>query len=643
MGIYSYNVGIEKENYSDICKSNEEQIRLIYEEINELKANEQDKIEELILTYEKLFEHKNPNEEDVINYLQLFLEKLKKKKIEKNDMQKMLNIYGVFISEDNFAKYFPEFSRVNSLTKINNLFELLKTDLNDDIDMKKRKEFIKQLYNLREEPIYNSKFKDAVNWENPELYLFVLYMNFVYALIKKADYYKENFSSMALQNKLVLEKQKEIYNSPIKELIDEFNIMKLCEGEFCKKYISYLHDFLKAVEKNYNKRFGNNLYWIKSEENRLIFEDYFQFLSSYNFKENNFFPITDFWQETFSPISDDEKKAIIKDINNSNQRTEYKMKFELNENNLLIKKNNVVINIIKDVNIYVFSNLISDLNNNYKPIHLDYYLNKNLKPNYYNTHLFVMKNKNIWKQMTVEILSSKAMSETQECLFTSNFIDILSDKTFLNKIIDNTKYFIYETNFAASTNLSTQRIYEYGLYMKDDNKDVSLLLYYAFNNISNIHEICGHININIQNIFSQNNTSFESPEIEKNNYDLYSTYAKNRKKESGETIEIELFGRKIVYLTIREALFSLDPMNYAKGKKYFKDKFKTCNKLKFQDIVNESTKETFFKKLGIDIDKIPDNIYISFPQKSPARINDETIFRREVLDHPIEFYYNLDK
>ena len=259
-------------------------------------------------------------------------------------------------------------------------------------------------------------------------------MNFVYALIKKADYYKENFSSMALQNKLVLEKQKEIYNSPIKELIDEFNIMKLCEGEFCKKYISYLHDFLKAVEKNYNKRFGNNLYWIKSEENRLIFEDYFQFLSSYNFKENNFFPITDFWQETFSPISDDEKKAIIKDINNSNQRTEYKMKFELNENNLLIKKNNVVINIIKDVNIYVFSNLISDLNNNYKPIHLDYYLNKNLKPNYYNTHLFVMKNKNIWKQMTVEILSSKTMAETQVCLFTSNFIDILSDKAFLNKI-----------------------------------------------------------------------------------------------------------------------------------------------------------------------------------------------------------------
>ena len=636
MGIYNYCFGIEKKNYSDICKLNEEKVQKIYEEINEIRADNKisNKIEELILSYEKLFEYKNPKEEDVINYLLLFVEKLKLKKIEKNDIQKMINIYGIFISEENFVKNFPGFSRVNTLTKNNKLFELLKSDLNDDIDMKKRKAFIKQIYDLKEEHIYNYKFKEAITWENPELYLFVLYISFIDTLIKKFDYYKEIFSSMALQNNLVLEKQKEIYKSATKELIDELKIMKLCEGEFCKIYISYLHDFLKAVEKNYNKRFGNNLNWIKLEENRLIFEDYFQFLSSHNFNENNFYSITNFWQETFSPISNDEKKKIIENINNSNKKIEYKMKFELNENDLLIKKNDNVINIIKDINIYVFSNLISDLDNNYKPIHLDYYLNKNLKPNYYNTHLFVMKNKNIWKQMTVEILSSKTMAETQVCLFTSNFIDILSDKAFLNKIIDNTKYFIYETNFSADINLSTQRIYEYGLYIKDYNQNISLLFFYAFNNISYILEIVGNININIQNIFCQNNKNFESPIIEKNN----SSYTSNKKKESEEMIEIELFGRIIDFLTIKEALFSLDPMNYAKGKKYFQDQFKICNDLKFQDIVNESSKETYFKKLGTDIDKLPDNIYISCPKKS-LRFNDETNFRRGVLDHPIEFYY----
>ena len=212
MGIYNYCFGIEKKNYSDICKLNEEKVQKIYEEINEIRADNKisNKIEELILSYEKLFEYKNPKEEDVINYLLLFVEKLKLKKIEKNDIQKMINIYGIFISEENFVKNFPGFSRVNTLTKINKLFELLKSDLNDDIDMKKRKAFIKQIYDLKEEHIYNYKFKEAITWENPELYLFVLYISFIDTLIKKFDYYKEIFSSMALQNNLVLEKQKEI-------------------------------------------------------------------------------------------------------------------------------------------------------------------------------------------------------------------------------------------------------------------------------------------------------------------------------------------------------------------------------------------------------------------------------------------------
>ena len=93
-------------------------------------------------------------------------------------------------------------------------------------------------------------------------------------------------------------------------------------------------------------------------------------------------------------------------------------------------------------------------------------------------------------------------------------------------------------------------------------------------------------------------------------------------------------------MTIREALFSLDPLNYNKGKQYFKEQFKICNNLKFPDIVHESTKEIYFKKLGIDLDKIPDNLYKAFTQENKKIIYDERVFRRELLDHPIEFYYN---
>lgn len=639
IGLYNY---IERENYSDICKSNDEKIKMIYEEINALKAKDKSSgiIDDLIANYEELFQYKNTNEEDFLSYLLLYLEKLNKKEISHEDMQEKLDIYGIFISDSNFAKNFPGFSRVNSLTKINKLIEILKSDLNDDVDLKKRKAFINQLYNLGKERMYNSNFQQDITWENKELYLFFIYRNFLNSLLEKADLYKLTFSSMALDSDVVIQKKLELYNTQTKELYEEYCILILCEGEFIKVYIKYLQKFLKKVEKHYNNRFGKDKIWIENEESRSIFEDYFQFLGTYNFNGTNQAFIKYFWKETFCSISYDKKKKLIDNL--SNYDKEMDIKFELKENKLLIKEDDKVVSEIKDIDIYVFSNLIKDISENYNSIHLDYYLNKNLKPNYYNTHLFIMKNRDLWKELAIDILNSKALNEAQECLFNCSFIDILNDRTFLSYIFDKIKYFAYKTNFAANTNLITQRIYEFGLYPKNDNKNISLLIYYAFNNISNIHEIGGHININMQNRCCQDNKSFESPRIDDNS-NLYSVYAQTRKKESGETLEIELFGRKIDSLTIREALFSLDPINYTKGKKYFKENFKKCNTLKFEDIVNQSSKEKYFKNLGIDIDRIPDNIYKSFPLENKSRINRETVFKRDRLDHPLEFYYNLSK
>ena len=64
-----------------------------------------------------------------------------------------------------------------------------------------------------------------------------------------------------------------------------------------------------------------------------------------------------------------------------------------------------------------------------------------------------MKNKDLWKELTIDILNSKALNEAQECLFNCSFIDILDDRTFLSYIFDKIKYFVYKTNFAANTNL----------------------------------------------------------------------------------------------------------------------------------------------------------------------------------------------
>ena len=63
--------------------------------------------------------------------------------------------------------------------------------------------------------------------------------------------------------------------------------------------------------------------------------------------------------------------------------------------------------------------------------------------------------------------------------------------------------------------------------------------------------------------------------------------------------------------------------------------------MKFKDIVHESTKETYFKQLGIDIDKLPENINTSFTNKDiKNKITEETTFKKELLDHPIEFYFD---
>ncbi len=60
MGIYNY---IDKKNDSDIHESNEEKIQKIYEEIYALKIRDEPNIiDELIISYEKLFDYKNTNE-----------------------------------------------------------------------------------------------------------------------------------------------------------------------------------------------------------------------------------------------------------------------------------------------------------------------------------------------------------------------------------------------------------------------------------------------------------------------------------------------------------------------------------------------------------------------------------------------------
>ena len=513
MGNFYQKKNIIKENYFEIRKNNEKQLTNLYQDLNNLKSrNDLARLDDLILTYEKIFEYDNTKEKDVLDYLLLLLKKLKDGKIDIKFMKEKLDLFNIFISDANYIVYFKEYERVNSITKLNNLIEILKSDLTNDKYYIKRKAFIDKIYELKEkcQTFYSSniKFTRAITWENKEFYLFNIYMNFLETLVNKIEYHKICFSTLALESQVYVEKKKDFVEKKDDETFKELQLLKIYEGEFMKIYIRNFQTFLKKVDTNYKIRFLNDTNYLNKDEDRNLFEDYFQFLVSYNFKGNNTQAIINFWNEVFIPLTNEEKLQIIEKINyDNNNSNNYiknidKLTFELIENKLLVKQNGELLIIIEKINYYVFENLVNDLNINNNSIDFDYYKYKNLKPNYYITELFILRNKNSWKELSINILSSKALKEAQENLFDSSYIDILSDKLFLSEIFDNIKFFIYETNFIASSNKNSLKIYEYGLYKiypNIENKDLSLLIFYSFNNISNIHEIGGHISIMIQN------------------------------------------------------------------------------------------------------------------------------------------------
>ena len=195
---------------------------------------------------------------------------------------------------------------------------------------------------------------------------------------------------------------------------------------------------------------------------------------------------------------------------------------------------------------------------------------------------------------------------------------------------------------------SSLKIYEYNNYSEsiqasnnnESNEDVFKLMTLAFTQITNFHEILGHLNIGYQ-IYSfedeDKKKNFESPEVNK---ELSSEYAKKRgNKESGEDIEIKLFGRVITYLTLKEALFLLNPKNYIeKDYNIFREKFKKCNDSDLY--IDETFRNYLISFFGINPDNIRKCKNIKFKlEDSTKKSNDISIFSIKAK-HPTD--YNID-
>ena len=229
-----------------------------------------------------------------------------------------------------------------------------------------------------------------------------------------------------------------------------------------------------------------------------------------------------------------------------------------------------------------------------------------MKTNFYKTDLFVCNTKEYWKQLLIDIFRSKAYKEVRNSLFTQSQVDFFLVDDIIKNIIDNVKFFIYNTSFIGDTNNNNNTIYEYGNFnLEIENKSVALLIYYGFHIIINIQEIGGNLNIKYQYYISLNEV-FHFPDIREDLKKLYTVSGRIKNRESRENIEIGLFGQVKETLTIKEALFILNKNNYSLTSNKFRTNFEKCNNQKLSELLNEDMK-VFLKKLEIDPSKLDES------------------------------------
>ena len=628
----------------------------IYDEINKYQKDIKeylDKIKlcsdnyEKIILYKKILDLDNTKEKYVLDYLKCIKNMTESNEYKKTDLEKELKIYQICLSDKNYNGYFKEIPRTNARQKFLDFIKFI-IDCSYKTNVQKSNTISKLNFFIFEVQEY--KNKKEITWENEELYLNYLYKFLIYSICSPIIHYKKvDINSIILQHeeyKIMMEElEKEIEkekesdkkgendnNIVSSKIISENTkmIFLLSQSKFFD-YIHVMQKFLKHVDVKFKERFKN--LELKNMDDKLLFEDYIYFLGNYNFENYEYVPL---WMETFVPLNLNLKKTFVDKFNKNEISI---IKFELSQDGSKLKIEEDKKSYVIDIDKYVLSKLIND--SIYESIEsLKWKLNKYIKPIYYREELFVFKTKEHWKNLLIKIFRSKAYKQIRDSMFIQSQIDFFMIDNIISEIIDNIKFFIYNTSFPDNVNKETDSIYEYGNYdLEIENKSEALLIFYGFHIIINIHQIGGHLNVKYQYYISHKE-EFQSPEMKKEIENLYSHSAIERKKESGDEIEIELFGKVKNALKIKEALFILNKDNYELDSHEFKEGFLACNNKTLKELINEDLKE-FLSFLGIDPTELDEND-TNYTYKYPLnrRVNEPEHYYINKSRHPMSFYYN---
>lgn len=636
--------------------STEKDIKEILEEINKYQKDidrflnniaqtKNDKIK--INLYKNILSLDNTKEKYVLDYLLCIKRMVGNKEYKNVDYENEVTKYEICLSEENYQTNFKEISRTNARKKILEFFDFIKncsfnTDEEKIILISRLSYFLHKLNNS----FNNTKM---VTWQNEELYLNYLYKFLINSICNLIAYFNTEYMSGNLledeEYKKINEKfgieiknNKETKNSTfssINYLKNKLFIYFLSKEKFFD-YIKIMKSFLKKVDKSFNEKFKDLAF--KDMKDKLLFEDYINFLSTYKFENYEYVP---FWMESFVPLNLDKKKEIINEYNKNNCEFEDNdINFELSQDGAKLKISDDTNCFSIDIDKYVLTKLKNEARYDSLEI-LKRKINQYIKPNYYQEELFVCKTKDHWKKLLIKIFQSKVYKQARDSIFTQPQIDFFKIDNIISEIIDNLKFFVYNTSFLGNTNKDRTNIYEYGNYnVNIENKSISLLIFYGFHVIINLHEIGAHLYIKYQNYFSLNENSC-SPKLNSENLDLYSPSAIKRRKESVEQLEIELFGNIKNELTIKEALFILNKDNYELSKIEFKEKFLNCNSKSLKDLIDTNLKQ-FLSNLGINSLELKENdktVY-KYPFDRGANFHKYSNINTNRARHPLCFYYD---
>jgi len=562
----------------------------------------------------------------ILTYLKLL------RKFKKEELLENIKKYEFFLPKETINKEFSEtYIKMSSSSE---LFYMLYSKISSfsyTIGLVEKNIIFSVIISnlLNHDSNYIRGFTDYAS--NKELSIFILVRNIKKGIIKrlnKINVYKVDeknpminlLQNMITEAKIVKkvydfdnkisnikpsDKEREIYfkrkscikgniNKTIKMLEESIILRSKFDDEDFISYFQKLSNFLMQVKENFDIRFNciDNL----SVNDFNLLMDFCLFIQHCNFNDSCLYLYR--WIDTFKQTIE-----IINDILKKNSIPNFK-EYELKDNTLILRLFNVLskeklVIEIKNINKYSIHSIIKYLSDEYvenifhKPekeseniiynekiiIINDYRIEKYLKFDSLQD-IYINKIWNIFKDHLIRIFISPVMKSALKLICKK--LSVLDYYDFLNEhdltiLFNRSHIFQFKSDFVGLTDPSffVDFIYYRG-FINSYNNDCSKLLNLCTYQVTKEHEMLGHLNVRMQNYFS--NKEISSP-IPKNDDKSKNT---SGQQESGIILEMILYDQCINKLNINEILFLLDEENYNVELDIFKNNFKKSKEGPYQ-------------------------------------------------------------